>query len=47
MVFLTGFDDPEHISQAIEAVSGTDYIVKSDVNINQIVSLVKEKLSIK
>ena len=47
IMFLTSFSDAEHISQAIESVSETDYIVKSDTPVDNIVSRIKEKLGIK
>ena len=47
IIFLTDYSDAEHISQAIETVSQTDYIVKSDTPIDKIVSRIKEKLGVK
>lgn len=47
VIFLTSFSDSEHISQAIETVSKTDYIVKSNTPIDEIVSRIKERLDIK
>jgi len=46
MIFLTNLDDSEHISRAISA-DVTDYLVKSDWNIDDIVKRVKEKLNVK
>jgi two-component system, OmpR family, alkaline phosphatase synthesis response regulator PhoP len=46
MIFLTNFKDAEHISQALDAVGETDYIVKSDMRIDDIVDRVKKKLGI-
>jgi len=47
IIFLTNFKDVEHINQAMEAVKETDYIVKSDMHVDQIVARVKEKLGVK
>lgn len=47
MIFLTNLSDPVHISQVLEAVGETDYIVKSDVHIDAIVDRVKGKLGLK
>lgn len=47
IIFLTNFNDAEHISQAVETIHETDYLVKSNVHVDQIVALVKKKLDIK
>lgn len=47
IIFLTNMKDPEHLSAAVEVVEETDYIVKSDLHMDQIVARVKEKLGIK
>jgi len=47
IIFLTNLKDEEHISKAVEAMKETDYIVKSDVHLDQIVARVKEKLGMK
>lgn len=48
IIFLTNLGDTTSINKAMESVkSDLDYIVKADVNINQIVARVKEKLGIK
>ena len=47
IIFLTNFNDAEHISQAVETIHETDYLVKSNVHVDQIVDLVKKKLDIK
>lgn len=47
IIFLTNLKDADHISQAIEVAKETDYIVKSDLHVNQIVARVKEKLGVK
>lgn len=47
IIFLTNFKDTDHINQAVEIVQETDYIVKSDVHVDQIISRVKERLGIK
>lgn len=46
IIFLTNFNDAEHVSGAMEAVKDTEYIVKSNTHINEIVSRVKNKLGI-
>ncbi|MBI2050130.1 MAG: response regulator [Candidatus Staskawiczbacteria bacterium] len=43
IIFLTNLDDIKHISEAIE-VSKSDYLVKSDWKLDDIVKKVKEKL---
>jgi len=45
MIFLTNLSDSEHISDAIETETA-DYLVKSDWNINDVVSRVKQKLGL-
>jgi DNA-binding NarL/FixJ family response regulator len=45
IIFLTNLKDEEHISQAIEIEKETEYIVKSDLHLDQIVARVKEKLA--
>lgn len=47
IIFLTNFKDVDHMSKAIEIVRETDYIVKSDMHVDQIVARVKERLGIK
>lgn len=47
IMFLTNLKDAEYISKAIEATEETDYIIKSDTHIDQIVARVKERLGIK
>ncbi len=47
IIFLTNMKDPLHISQALEAVGESDYIVKVDVHIDAVVQRVKDKLGIK
>ena len=44
IMFLTNFKDAEHVSQAVEAVNETDYIVKSDLHVDQIIVRVKKRL---
>ena len=44
IIFLTNSNNANYISEAIEAISGADYIIKADVSIDQIVARVKEKL---
>ena len=47
IMFLTNLKDVEHISDVMETIKETDYIVKSDFHIDAIVSMVKAKLGIK
>ena len=47
IIFLTNFKDADHISAAVEVAKDTDYIVKSDMHVDQIVARVKEKLGVK
>ena len=47
MIFLTNLNDPEHISQALDTLGSSDYIIKADVHISAIVERVKGKLGIK
>jgi DNA-binding response OmpR family regulator len=46
VIFLTNFGDPEHISKAIE-IGNSDYIVKSDMRIEDVIFRAKNKLEIK
>lgn len=46
VIFLTNAGDFDKISSAME-VSPTDYIVKADVSLEDVVSRVKDKLNIK
>ena len=45
MLFLTNLNDTEHISQA-EEIDVTDYLIKADWNINDVVVRVKQKLGL-
>lgn len=47
IIFLTNLKDVEHISQAMETDKNTDYIIKSDLHLDQIIARVKDKLGIK
>ncbi len=44
IVFLTNLEDADHISSAIAAVGETEYIVKSDSGIDDIIARIKKKL---
>lgn len=44
IIFLTNLSDPEHISQAMETTKETEYIIKSDLHMDQVVSAAKKKL---
>lgn len=43
IIFLTNLDDVKHISEAVEA-SKSDYLIKSDWKLEDIVKRVREKL---
>ncbi len=45
IIFLTNMGDVEHMSKAIETIQ-SDYIIKSDVPVDQIIVQVKKKLGI-
>jgi YesN/AraC family two-component response regulator len=46
-IFLTNFKDPEHMSKAMESAGGeVEYIVKSDVHVDNLVKRVRQKLGI-
>jgi len=47
IVFLTNMKDEEHISKAMEIVPNTEYIIKSDLTINEIVERIKIRLGLK
>lgn len=47
IIFLTNLKDAEHVSEALSSVGATDYIVKSDVHIDDIVVRVKNQLGMK
>jgi len=47
MIFLTNLGDAEHVVEAFGASSESDYLVKSDWNINDVVARVKERLNLK
>jgi len=46
IIFLTNLKDIEHIGEAIDAVGEADYIVKSDVHMDAIVSRVRDHLKV-
>jgi|SRR3989344_743496 len=45
-IFLTNSKDLDNIGKAIEAAGNAGYIVKSDTHIDEVVSMVKDKLHI-
>jgi len=47
VIFLTNLTDPEHISKAMELSRDTEYILKADMRIDQVVARAKEKLGLK
>jgi DNA-binding response OmpR family regulator len=46
MIFLTNFKDLDHISQAIEVAGESDYIIKADMHLVDVVKRVKDKLGV-
>ena len=46
MMFLTNLSDQEHISEAM-AINITDYLIKSEWNIHDVVGRAKQKLGLK
>lgn len=46
MIFLTNLRDPQHISEVMSIAENADYIVKSDMHIDQIVERVRQKLGL-
>jgi two-component system alkaline phosphatase synthesis response regulator PhoP len=46
IIFLTNLSDTNHISEAVELSKETDYVVKSDFHIDQIVAMIKKRLGI-
>ena len=42
IIFLTNLKDAEHITEAMDIVKDTEYIVKSDMRVDDIISLIKE-----
>ena len=47
MIFLTNLKDVEHISEVMDLTGEADYIIKSDVRIDDIIARVKNKMGIK
>ncbi len=47
IIFLTNVGDASHISKAMQANSSADYIVKSDLSIDDVIRRAREKLSLK
>jgi len=47
MIFLTNLGDADHVVEAFGASDESDYLVKSDWNINDVVARVKERLNLK
>ena len=45
IIFLTNMSDMQHISDAVE--TATDYVVKADISVEDVVARVKERLGIK
>jgi two-component system response regulator VicR len=46
IIFLTNLKDTEHIIQAVEKSKEIDYIIKSDMDVAQIIERVKQRLRI-
>jgi DNA-binding response OmpR family regulator len=47
IIFLTNLKDSDHISEAIEIFKEIDYIIKSDLGIDQIIKRAKERLGMR
>jgi DNA-binding NarL/FixJ family response regulator len=47
IIFLTNMKDDGHISEAMEAVPKTEYIIKSDMNLDSILGRIKIRLNLK
>ena len=47
IIFLTNIKDEEHMSKAMEAVPKTEYIIKSDLGISEIVDRAKSRLGVR
>ena len=47
MIFLTNLKDAHHVGDAIDSAETADYIIKSDVRMDDIVARAKEKLGLK
>jgi DNA-binding response OmpR family regulator len=47
VIFLTNLKDLKHIMEAVAVVKETDYILKADAHIDQIVRRVKDRLGMK
>lgn len=46
IIFLTNLKDTEHIGEAVSTMKDTEYIIKSDLHLDEIVKRAKEKLGI-
>lgn len=47
VIFLTNLNDAKHVSEAMGLAGQSDYIIKSDMHIEDIVRRVKDKLGLK
>jgi len=47
IIFLTNLKDVDHINNAVELGKETDYIIKSDVHVDQIIDMAKKRLGLK
>ena len=46
IIFLTNMKDEAHISKAMETVPDTEYIIKSDLGVNEVIERVKKRLNL-
>lgn len=47
VMFLTNLKDVEHIGEAVGSTKETDYLIKSDLHVDNIIAMVKTRLGIK
>ncbi len=47
IIFLTNLKDLKHIMEAVATVKETDYILKAEMHVGQIIHRIKERLNIK
>jgi DNA-binding response OmpR family regulator len=47
LIFLTNLKDVEHINNVVELGKETDYVIKSDIHVDQIIDMVKKRLNVK
>lgn len=47
IIFLTNVKDDTHISKAMETVPNTEYIIKSDLGVSEIIDRIKSRLGLR